>query len=466
MLDDHYDLALIEVRLAFEVSDDGPRSIVRLRLQVGGETPLEVSIRTEEMCLPTTLAAVANNRGMQGICMPQDVLDELAETLGAQRPGEPAWLRIASPAAHLPAVPWESLLQPALGVPILRLPVSLVTPVASTTRLDVAICVTEPVDALYEPAADLHRLVGQLGDTLPGHTYLHVFSNSASARARLRREAPAGVTIHEPDPRAWEGRDESSSSGSARGLVGRVESPWLRWIMDAVHPNSIDVVHFACPGYLSAPYGALDLGLSPLGELDDRYSRIVTAAELIAFMTRIGAWGVGFTIPARRAWPAGIRLLAHRVDQLNPGPVVVDAPHYAHDGDTALHDAYRLLYSSIPTQLPSSPSCSVYVNPGRVREALGRVAGRAEECFETGVHELVGELTLECDATPDLLGGTVEPPAWVAANQRVLERWASTVIAPACDDPHRNAVVGGLEDALSDVSRIIARHARKRGKRS
>jgi hypothetical protein len=467
MLSEHYDLALIEVRLAFEVCDGSPRPIVCVRLEIGGETLVEASVTTEEMQLPATLAAVANKRGMQGICMPERVSRPLADALRAKRPGQPAWLRVASPAAHLPAVPWELVLQPVLGVPLLRLPESLVTPVASTTRIDIALCVTEPVEKAYDAIGHLRRLVRQLGDTLEDRTHLHVFSNSAAARAELRRAATPRVTVYEPDAAAWQGLDESSSTGScARGLVGRVESPWLRWVMDALSLTSVDIVHFACPGYLSAPYGALDLGLSPLGEQDDRFSRIVTAAELLAFMTRIGAWGVGFTIPAQYAWPAGVRLLAHRVAQLNPGPVVVEAPHYAPDGDSGLHEAYRLLFGDVAAAPPATPACSIYVNPGRVREAAGKVAGDAERRFETLVHERVGTLTLESDPTADLLGGGAKQPGWVAANQRTLERWAATVIAPQVEGGHRSAIVSGLDDALTQVSEIVARHAREEGKRS
>jgi hypothetical protein len=466
MLNEHYDLALIEVRLAFASCDGPPRPIVWVRLEVAGDTLLDLAMSTDEMRLPKTLAAVANNRGMQGICMPQRVLRQLGETLRMTRPGEPAWLRVASPAAHLPAVPWETLLQPALGVPVLRLPESLVTPVASTSRLDIAVCVTDAVATDYDADAHLRRLVEQVGATLPGRTHLHVFCGSATSRRALDSAGLPRVIVHEPDSRAWETDEGSSCGSSSRGLAGRVENPWLRWVIDAVDPTSVDVVHFVCPGYLSAPYGALDLGLSPLGVQDDRYCRIVTAAELLAFMTRVGAWGVGFTIPARHAWPAGIRLLAHRLDQLNPGPVIVDAPHYAPDGDSALGDAYRMLFSDMPTPLPCSPSCTVYVNPGRVREALGRSPKGEERRFESAVHERVGELTLESDPSPSLLGGASEPPAWLAANQRVLERWASTVIASGEEDEHRSAVVSGLHDALADVSAIVARHARSEGTRS
>jgi hypothetical protein len=370
---------------------------------------------------------------------------------------------LAPPWAHLPCVAWENVLQPGLGVPVLRLPTSAVTPVASKTPLEIALCVPDAPEGLeYDAGALLERLIRCTRDAVPASTHLQIFAGPRGRRT-AERLTTGEFTVHEPTHAATVPPPEPPpGTAIERGIPGRIDNPWLRWILSTLGDRSVDMIHFATPGFLSATYGALDFGDSPLGLTDERCSRLVTAGELIAMVTRTGAWSLGFTIPQRTGWPAGIRLLAHHIGRLMSGPLIVDAPHYAPtDAPDALEQAYSLLFAPPPVAVPSTPSVTIYVNPGRVREVQGTALAPAEGLFEQQIHDRVGALTLGADATDQTLGGAEEPPAWVAANQRTLERWATVILESEAAGTHREAVVQGLNDALEQVSSILAKYADK-----
>jgi hypothetical protein len=258
------------------------------------------------------------------------------------------------------------------------------------------------------------------------------------------------VILHSPDP-LRDQPDPEPPGGDAleTGVPGRLDSPWLRWMLRAQAP--LDVVHFVCPGYLSSSYGALDFGAAPLEELEQSSSRLVTAGQLIAFLTRAGTWGVGITIPSRMAWPAGLRILAHRIAQLRPGPVIVHAPHYApRSHGRKLRSAYRAAFTEENESPPATPAISLYIHPERALSAPPSPG----VVFDQPLQAHVGKLTLKGTASEErLVAG--DAPAWLAANQRTLERWAAESLDALTPEAKPRPIDRGVADALTFVSEVL-----------
>ena len=140
-------------------------------------------------------------------------------------------------------------------------------------------------------------------------------------------------------------------------------------------------------------------------------------------MTDIGAWAAGFTIPTVRAWPAGIRMLAHRLVKDVTGPVLVDAPHHRKTGP-GIGAAYRLLFGAPPVEVPRSGGMALYVHPQRVYGASSVERSGSAVVFE---QELISYQSLTLAGTPleDALTNAGQPSRQLAAKQRMLEQWTS-----------------------------------------
>jgi hypothetical protein len=460
-LADRYGLPVLTCRLhtvpGAESSDD---VAVSLMLRLGQELlapPLVMT--TEEMRLPPTIEKVAVATGVLGVQIPPWVADELRAAAPYLPAGEPVWLELASPVGHLAAVPWEYLLRPIIGAPILRLPSSPVRPMLTKSGIDVAICGVEGRrDAPYDLMATVRSVIGQIAKALPDETTIHVFLRDEAQRREidaLRGQLPR---LHVPDPAGLADQispESAVASGSPpTGIPGQLDNPWLRWMMEAVRPDPVDLVHFVAPGYLSGSYGALDLGPPPVDALADKAVRIVTAGQLVSFLNRAGTWGAVFTIPTKRGWPAGIRLLAHRVNEECPVPVMIDAPHHgdpiAHDD---LTDGYRLLFTDDPVvRIPDTPALNLYAHPTRIPRPAGTPV--ATVVFQDQLNRYVMDRTLGGSTSEKMLAEG-QAPLWLAANQRSLERWAAAALDLSLDPSADEATSQGVADALSFISSLF-----------
>jgi hypothetical protein len=317
--------------------------------------------------------------------------------------------------------------------------------VATGPPLEAVICACCPGEgAPYDLRALVHELVTGIHDAADGGTRITVFTDLEGATSEL---GYLGVGVYEME------------QARAEHDVPAIQSPCLRLVAEAMGDTSVDVVHFICPGHLDASFGAL---LLDAPRTRDAGPPPVQAGEVCAFMTHIGAWAVAFTIPSVRAWPAGTRVLAHRVMKDVTGPVVVDAPHHR-EREPGIGEAYRLLFGSPPVEPPCSPGMSIYVHPQRVQTACETVERvQTAVAFESERISVARSLTLAGTSLEDSLTSTGQPPRRLAAKQRELEQWASQLLRPGGESPYAEAANQGLADALTFVKNLLAEESRPR----
>ncbi len=429
---------------------------VRIEVELPDGPRLLRDLTLEELGLPLDLPGIdrALTSGVT-LQLPAGVHDELRTALEpALTAGEPVWLDFRRPFGHLPAIPWERLLQPHLGVAMLRLPFTAVPAAAGTDPLMVAVC------APWPGAPALRDFLTTVVPALPPHAQVHVFT--ADMELRKQRPAPAGVIFHEP-PADIDVVVETPVLTTDRGEGAEYENPWLRWMAQTIAPDSVDVVHFICAARLSRNLGMLDFGASPTGRESAQELRLVTTAQLLACLTRLGAWSATF------AWPdssspqhgeAGLRILAHRLTGLMSGPVVVQAPAAGLADDLA--GAYRFLFSPTPEPAPTTPTVTLACHPSVVRLASGGAPRPLHEALASRIETAFHECTLDRGILRGELRGSTEPPAWLASSQRLLERWTSAAL-PTEPEPADTAYDSGVTAALSFISSTIEASVRERG---
>jgi hypothetical protein len=448
LLQERYSLPVITCSLALDprgIDKRSGESGVRFQLHLGAEPLHDVTVPSSEMKLPPSLRRIARNAGVRKLHMPQRVIDEFRRALADRPADEPLWLRLESPSGHLGAVPWEHLFQPRLRKPIFRLPEVVLPAVPTGRRLEVVVNACCPrTTAPYDVRRLLHEFVAEIRDIDLDGTGITVFTALEGAESEL---ADLEVRVRRVDGELPPEEQD----------VPEVTSPWLRRVAHEMSDTSVDVVHFICPGHLDASSGALWLGAA-----DATHGPApVQAGEVCAFMTHVGAWAAGFTIPSLRAWPAGIRVLAHRLAKDLTGPLVVDAPHHRKGGGPGVGAAYRLLFGSAPVEAPRSPGMTIYVHPQRVHEVVPS-AGVVESAlaFERDWIGFAQGLTLAGAASEETLTVPGEPPRELAAKQRALEQLASELLIPPGDSRYAQAANQGLADALAFMKDLLATEAR------
>ena len=257
------------------------------------------------------------------------------------------------------------------------------------------------------------------------------------------------MTFHEPPDTLDEDREPPEISGG-HGEAS-LENPWLRWMVGTIAPASVDVLHLICPGRLSSNFGLLDFGASPTGRESDRALRLVSAGQLLACLTELGASSVSFASPGRGE--AALRIMAHRMSGLVSGPVVVHAPAAGHAADLA--GAFRFLFGSEPEPPPTSPAVAISCHPSLLQPAAKAALVTKEPALERKLTSAITDLTLDKGVTGDDLRGPVQPPVWLAASQRILERYASSLIGTDTDPEESETAADGVTNALKFISDTI-----------
>jgi hypothetical protein len=128
------------------------------RLTVSGESLFEIKAQCNEIGLPNNLRDAREYRYNEPTYrIPEIVIQELQNQLPQfLGPGFPLWLQLANDCGILPLVPWERLLQPHLGVPILRLPYFALKPFSPiSSSFDIILCASTPVAKEPIPVAIL-----------------------------------------------------------------------------------------------------------------------------------------------------------------------------------------------------------------------------------------------------------------------------------------------------------------------
>lgn len=464
LLKRRYDLVVLKLGLALPT---GERAHVGIRCdieaKVAGEltTLAHCELAPDAFGIPSRLDPRQTRYRGYEFKVPADLVQMIRSTLAqADLAGRPLWLHLVAPYGYLGVVPWERLLVPELGIPILRLPDFIVPPPREVpTYLDVALCCSMPA-AKESFNAPMHmlRIVDRLREAAPrSRVTVHVFTE-AMFYGQLKSEwsnrglLGAGVVLHEPNA-AYSIPDPSSRIIDPGGWLA---SPWLLWIRDALQGRSIDVVHFLCHGYLANERGALALSESPTVNEDTRLARFVGTGELDTFVTQLGAWSCAFSSPEHNYSEMGLRMLADALAQLRPLSIL----HHELEVDQdchALRDAYRFLYASAPLPPPVSPAVFMYCQPYRVlapdAHAAGELLGAAPEPATA--------FGIDVEALGDSSGAV---PSWLAAGERFVEQQQLDLKRAARFNPSRLSQSTGqaVTSTLSQIQEILAKSARER----
>lgn len=439
---------LLVLKLSLSLTSEATQVV--FDLSYAGEPVGRLAAAPEEVGVPMTLdEANAADRDPGRFRLPDHVITSV-EAMVRQMltEGEPLWLHIDYPCGHLPLVPWERLLQPRLGVPVLRLPNLDIQPVTPRESLDTVICISLPAARRrISNEAIIDRLVRQIPPDLAQHTNFHLFADQA-AQPGLRRLCDAfgseyRITLYDPATapsyaEAYTRNPESSAS--------ELENPWLIWMLNALRGRSADVVHFLCHGYLGRDKGKLALAQAPLRDVEADWARLVDAQQLSTFLNRIGAWSVAFSSPPGNASPSGLRLLQEQLSRLRPGPVLLHDMDQDGDGKP-LEDCYRFLYAPEAGAAPRSAAVSLHCHPLQLaRQQSDPVAQR-----------ILDEFTLS-ETMSEMLRGPQNTPGWIAGSQRSLEQAAAGLSRELTSDVDK-AIRSGTESALRFTSQLLAKAA-------
>jgi hypothetical protein len=438
-------------------------SVEAARQQMGDP----VTIDLDALGLPPQLEQIAQHRYFDvPIQIPATLVDRIrGPVLSSLAPGDPLWLELALPTGNLPVVNWERALQPTLGVPILRLPYFATQPAPPDDALDIVLCASSPQAKEPVPVqALLATMTARIRAALPNRPLtIHVFSDAPDSPSlfagepdwveeplyRTRVYGPGPIQTRVYGPASITATETPPRSATVDEEVGRVDSPWLRWIVDTFGTRSADIVHFLCHGYLSSEQGAIALAESPLRNSDRNMARFVGPRQLDAFLTRIGAWSIGFSSPPLDYSLPGLRLLADRIGRLRPGSVFVHEFSADSDG-AAVERAYRFLYGPdhSDTGPPAMSALSLSCHPGRVHKRW-QLGSRG-----------VPSLMLPDDAFTSALPPTkAAQPAWVAASSRYLEQSYARLLESQPTSGDQFAAQQGAAESLRFLADAVLRHA-------
>jgi len=415
----------------------------------GRDTPRELArCSIHDLGLPQILTG-ARPIADEALRVPSDVLGILAASvpgLGPSPlpPSNALWLEFPSPRGSLYLMPWERLLAP-LGRPLFRLPNYVVRPQAPGPNLEVAICASRPRAKVPFPSEDIVATIANQYLTHAGHDVtLHLFTDGP---VPLPGPVPAGrghVIVHDPAAAAAYERPQRTARV---GVSARLSNPWLLWMRDAVQGRRLDIVHFVMHGYLSGDRGAVAVATTPTVNTDEGMARFIGAAEMNAFLSQVGAWGLALTGPPGNYSEPGLRALADAIALVRPGVAIT------HDvGLDILGQEFGSCLRTVVAHEDSVdgalPAVTCWAHPAFVQFPDEDQADL--HLNEDGSSAFIGPMTVDALSEPDT-------EAWVASASRVLEmqqvRWLPDSSEQAADP----AAVGALRNVADLVERHVGR---------
>jgi hypothetical protein len=436
--------------LALTLDRTSGEPIVVFELQVPNREGTAALMTASSEQIGLQLTETELNEREQQFALPDYLLHGLASVLrDSESAADPLWIRFSAPSGLLPIVPWERLLQPHLGVPILRLPYHPILPPAPQRSLDSVICFSSPKSqhsVSAEAIAD--AFIRQIPADLAAYTTFHLFADAEVQPVLhdVKKDFGAKFDINIYDPAGAPDAISAVKGRKGSKPAGNIQNPWLIWMRDALRGRSADIVHFLCHCYLNRQDGALALAESPASSAADDRGTLVFAAEIVDFLDAIGAWSVAFTSPPSNYSAVGMRMLQDQVARLRPGPCLLHDMTQPGAGE-GLAATYRFLYVRSWQPPPNSPTVSLYCHPYREMQDVQTDAAS---------ERLISEFTL-AGRVPDLLQSAARP-AWVATAQRILEQnIGGFAVAP--ENEERAAVVDGQKNAVRFVADLLAKHA-------
>lgn len=336
--------------------------------------------------------------------IPVHIIGALQSWLGCGgESAPPLWLRLSLPLGMLPAVPWERLLQPALNMPILRLPYQHICPRIPSKLVNVILCFGSTTNDA-RVANTVATFLDEVPVELAGFLHLHLFGSSAVCphldAVKDRYADRLRIDVHWPP------------AGTQERGVG---NPWLTWMKQAMGDVSADVVHFVCRSVHRRNEGALLLSPTPTDgpPTSESAASMLAAGEIVEFLDSVGAWCVGFSSSAANQSNAGMRLIQGEIAMSRPGPVILHDLRVAEQSGN-LADAYKFLFVKTHPP-PRTPALSMYCHP---------ILASDQDTDRISIEQL-RQYTLN-DRLQDTASGA-PVPAWVASSQRRFESSAASL---------------------------------------
>ncbi len=463
-----YDLFVLKIGLDTSTEEFSIRCRVEGCVEHQVEVVAEWSCSTQEIGLPDRLDRRQTRFEGYPFRLPEHFMDQILWAANQREdPAAPVWLHLVKPYGYLGLIPWERMLQPHLGVPMLRLPDFLMRPARDTaSNLDVVLCSSLPrAKDTFDMVEHVERTARLILHVEPRHTRLHVFIDQEwfpNLRGRFEAGGLLGEQLQIHNPSDAENYTVPERSTRIQDRPTRVQNPWLLWMRDVLGRQSVDAVHFICHGFMAGDLGALAFSESPVRNEDTRMARFVGGQELLTFFTHIGAWSATFSSPEKNYSEMGLRALADWLAQMRPGPVV----HHEIKADpdlAVLAHVYHFLYGPLHQSPPASPALFAYCHPARVAEAAGHAA-TASDPADAEIDEMV-----EAGSFKSLSSQYTEEeevPSWVAATERFVEQRTWQIkqqvkrIDPTTSRRDRKGDLHRLQSTLRQIQEVVARAAK------
>lgn len=331
--------------------------------------------------------------------LPTALPDTLAEAISAAGPasGEPLWLHLVKPYGLLGIARWEHALAEATGRPIFRLPDFLAKSSEFEDALDCAILWDLRADAVDDRALDA-SITAWLEGSNRGAVCIHVLATDAVQRERLSRrwrDRAGSVVVHMDYA-----RDD--------GAVPDIRVPAFEWVERATNGLTLDVLQVAAAAELGD--NAATLMFNGAGPGLPRCSASV--AELATLLNRLGAWCTAISGTAGAPSEPALRYFADALAQARPGPSLYHALTGGTDDD--LRTTCAVLFTAEEVVPPSLTGGFLYCTPSLMTDDVVELAAGAVPSAPSN--------DLVTGDWPDSGSGSPgQPPAWVAAAQRVCE---------------------------------------------
>lgn len=434
------------LKVSLEASSAEPQVRFRLTTHADGEPTVhdEWALTVAELLSGST----GKGRGPE-LILPQAFVDRIATWVGTVLgPEVELWLHLVKPYAFLGALDWEAQLQPALRVPLLRLPDVFPIPEVHRSHIDVAVCASGPAVKGPPPALSTLPLLARALSDPSRSVRLHVFVDEQARGILADRIALPGLEVQLHDP-----REEAESIAE---VWPGISNPWLRWMLSALGGQAIDVVHLIGHGYFTSDQGWLALADSPVG--DRTSASHVGATELATFLTLMGAAIAGFSNPPDNYSPTGLRSLVDDLGASRAGPVLLHSPALDPEG-AQLMGAYGFLLGDPGRRPPLNPGLLFFCQPSRITGPPMRGIEPIEP--ETPIDDL-GVTGI----VRDYFSGSSETqqPKWVAVTERFFDQNRAQLLRErTAGEPSAGELLRpyseGIEEALRDIRGIVERHA-------
>jgi hypothetical protein len=444
----HQGLNLLKISLNYT---DTAEPTVHFEMTRAGESLGLLEMLGSEIGLPFSRDDAYEKDSQADLPTPGRLVDFLLATVVSDR--RVVYIAFVPPSGYLPLVPWERLIGPALGLPVLRLPTLPLRPIVPQSHLTVAFCMTLPLSKQYLPPLEvLDQFIHQMAPQpqMPGT--VHVFADEPlyAALGAFANQLPNRDYLQLHDPKNAQKYDLARRTTDISDDQSNLESPWLLWMRDELQGTGIDAVHFLCHGYLGRTRGGLAVAESPMINVDREWARFIGTRQLSTFLEQLGAWCALFSGPPDNFSRSGLRMLQAEMAEILPLPTVL---HDMRDdpGGVGLQAAYHFLFDQKETPPPASGALSMVFPPSWVLPDQHQ----GEEKLNTMFQELTlaGRLGRQLKQSQNL-------PGWVAAAQRSLERAVANVSVNPANDIEA-AEQKGSQDALRFMADLYTKYAIK-----